>query len=83
MDVPLEFTQDESGSASFGISAFPQPPIDERPKPLACFIRRRYSLHDGMLPEGRRRQPKEGASQTFSSSLRLHRAPASVRRLKS
>ena len=26
--------------------------LDERPKLLACLLRRRYSLHHGMLPEG-------------------------------
>src|SRR5262249_21622350 len=59
------------------VSLRPQPSIDERPKPLACLLRRRYSLHHGMLPEGLRRQPKarspaslrQGASQTFFQQI--------------
>src|SRR5262249_20453491 len=59
------------------VSLRPQPSIDERPKPLACLLRRRYSLHHGMLPEGFRRQPKarspaslrQGASQTFFQQI--------------
>src|SRR5262249_37302568 len=59
------------------VSLRPQPSIDERPKPLACHLRRRYSLHHGMLPEGLRRQPKarspaslrQGASQTFFQQI--------------
>src|SRR5262249_5858445 len=59
------------------VSLRPQPSIDERPKPLACLLRRRYSLHHGMLPEGLRRQPKarspaslrQGASQSFFQQI--------------
>jgi hypothetical protein len=55
------------------ISPCPQPSVDQRPKALAYFLRRRYSLRHGMLPEGHRRQPiarspaslRQGASQTF------------------